>query len=47
MEDRVRFRLPGWPLGEVALPVVRLQLRRIFGFRQRAIERILLRSSTM
>lgn len=47
MEDRVRFRLPGWPLGEVALPVVRLQLGRIFRSRQRAMERILLRSSTM
>ena len=40
MTDEVRWRLPLWPLGQVAQPVVRLQLRRIFRYRQRAIERI-------
>lgn len=39
--DRVRYRLPLYPLGEVALPVVRLQLRRIFSFRERKIHELL------
>jgi ligand-binding SRPBCC domain-containing protein len=31
--DQVTYRLPLWPLGEVALPVVRRQLDGIFRFR--------------
>jgi len=34
MEDHVRFRLPLGPLGAVAGPVVRRQLRRIFAHRR-------------
>ncbi len=34
MRDTVEFRLPLWPLGEVALPLVAVQLHRIFSFRQ-------------
>jgi len=41
--DRVRYRLPLWPLGECALPLVKLQLKRIFAYRQRAIGELLLR----
>ena len=37
IEDEVRYRLPLWPAGEIAYPLVRAQLRRIFDFRQRAI----------
>lgn len=37
VEDEVRYRLPLGPLGLVGLPVVRLQLRRIFSYRQRAV----------
>jgi ligand-binding SRPBCC domain-containing protein len=40
--DRVLYRLPLWPLGQLALPVVKLQLRRIFSYRQQAIGRLLL-----
>tara|TARA_Y100000588_G_scaffold230842_1_gene244602 strand:- start:321 stop:752 length:432 start_codon:yes stop_codon:yes gene_type:complete len=40
--DRVLYRLPLWPLGEVALPLVKLQLRRIFAYRQEAIRKLLL-----
>ena len=40
--DRVLYRLPLWPLGQLALPVVKLQLRRIFSYREQAIARILL-----
>jgi ligand-binding SRPBCC domain-containing protein len=39
IEDEVQYRLPLWPLGEVASPLVRLQLRRIFRYRQEAIRR--------
>jgi ligand-binding SRPBCC domain-containing protein len=42
MEDRVTFQLPlGW-VSRPALPLVRLQLRRIFGYREKAIRRCLL-----
>jgi len=37
VEDQVRYRLPLAPLGELAHAVVRLQLARIFGHRQRAV----------
>ena len=43
--DRVLYRLPLWPLGQLALPVVKLQLRRIFSYREQAITRILLGDS--
>jgi ligand-binding SRPBCC domain-containing protein len=36
MEDEVHFRLPLGPLGALATPLVRWQLRRIFEFRRRA-----------
>lgn len=41
ISDRVRYQLPLWPLGECALPLVKLQLRRIFAYRQRAIGELL------
>ena len=39
IEDEVAYRLPYWPFGEMLFPLVRLQLARIFRYRQRAIER--------
>ena len=39
--DEVHYRLPLWPAGELAGPLVRSQLRRIFCFRRAAIEAIL------
>jgi ligand-binding SRPBCC domain-containing protein len=42
IEDVVRYGLPFWPLGEIAHPMVRFQLRRIFRFRQSAVRRSLL-----
>jgi ligand-binding SRPBCC domain-containing protein len=41
IEDEVRYRLPLSPLGDVAYPLVRLQLRRIFRYRQEAVARLL------
>ena len=35
--DEVRYRLPLYPLGEAAYPLVRLQLRRIFAYRARRL----------
>jgi ligand-binding SRPBCC domain-containing protein len=43
VEDVVLYGLPLWPIGEIAHPLVRLQLGRIFRFRQRAVRRCLLR----
>jgi ligand-binding SRPBCC domain-containing protein len=40
MVDEVRHRLPLWPLGDLALPIVRHQLRGIFTFRARALDGI-------
>jgi ligand-binding SRPBCC domain-containing protein len=39
MDDEVLFRLPFAPLGNVALPFVKRELRRIFDYRHAAIER--------
>jgi ligand-binding SRPBCC domain-containing protein len=42
IQDEVRYRLPLSPLGELAFPVVRLQLSRIFSYRRAAVRRLLL-----
>ena len=41
MDDEVRYCLPLAPLGEAAWPVIALQLRRIFDYRQRTVARLL------
>jgi ligand-binding SRPBCC domain-containing protein len=41
IEDHVRYELPLAPLGNVALPLVRWQLRRIFAHRERAVRKLL------
>lgn len=39
IHDSVTYELPFYPVGEVAAPLVALQVRRIFAFRARALER--------
>lgn len=45
IEDEVRYRLPFGRLGDIAHPIVRRQLRRIFEFRQEEVRRLLLGSA--
>lgn len=40
--DHVRYRLPLWPVGEVAHPPVQQELERIFTYRQQAMAAALL-----
>jgi ligand-binding SRPBCC domain-containing protein len=37
IEDHVRFSLPMSPLGDIAYPIVRRRLRRIFAYREQAV----------
>ncbi len=41
MEDEVYYRLPFFPMGELAYPLIKWQLRRIFAFRRQAIATLL------
>lgn len=42
IEDEVRYALPFAPLGNLAHPLVRLQLNRIFAYRAKAVQACLL-----
>jgi ligand-binding SRPBCC domain-containing protein len=44
IDDEVSYAMPVWPLGEAAFPIVRVQLARIFRYRQEATARALLGS---
>ncbi len=43
IRDRVEYELPLWPLGQLAYPLVRYELGRIFRFRNDAIRALLLK----
>ncbi|MBU1052278.1 MAG: SRPBCC family protein [Proteobacteria bacterium] len=45
IEDSVTYRLPLWPMGEIAYPIVRRQLNRIFDYRLKTIKGIFLKES--
>jgi len=42
IDDEVQYRLPFWPIGELAHALVKAELERIFRFRQAAIHELLL-----
>lgn len=42
IEDHVRYTLPFWPVGEIAYPLVRAQVKWLFSYRQQAIRNALL-----
>lgn len=46
IRDQVRYRLPLSPLGDIAHPLVRLQLERIFAYRQQAVGKALLNANS-
>jgi ligand-binding SRPBCC domain-containing protein len=46
MEDEVEWALPLQPFGEIARPIVRAQLERIFDYREEALRRILLNDTS-
>jgi ligand-binding SRPBCC domain-containing protein len=39
IEDEVNYKLPFFPFGEIAYPLIRLQLKRIFNYREKAIRK--------
>jgi ligand-binding SRPBCC domain-containing protein len=40
MTDHVEYQLPVWPIGEIALPIVRRQVNRIFDYREQVIREV-------
>ncbi len=47
IDDEVRYRLPFSPLGDIALPIVKHQLDRIFRYRQLAVQQLLLGTGSL
>jgi ligand-binding SRPBCC domain-containing protein len=45
VRDQVEYELPLWPFGEIAYPLVRYELGRIFRFRSDSIRALLLEES--
>ena len=41
MRDTVRYAMPAWPFGELAMPLVRRDLDSIFDFRRDNVEELL------
>jgi len=41
MRDTVRYAMPLWPFGELAMPLVRRDLKQIFDFRRDSVEQLI------
>ncbi len=41
MRDIVRYAMPLWPFGELAMPLVRRDLKQIFDFRRDSVEQLI------
>jgi len=47
INDEVKYQLPFYPFGEIASPIIKVQLKRIFTYRQNQIKQLLLKTKSL